>query len=181
MFAVLLVSVASMAQSAACPSNRPVDDYITEIHKSHSSRKARNKNPLPDFVCVFGWCKQAPKKPATASEPPAGENGQVDSTSPASIKCDLEMQQVLDAAHDVDVGDTYFEEKNFHAALFRYQDALKAKPDDAAILVRLGRAYEKLDQPDEAARQYADAAKLPGPEKWVQEARDSLARLSKSH
>lgn len=186
--AVLFVTVPLLAQSPpSCPSNRPVDDYITEIHKSQSKKKARNKNPLPDFACVFGWCKQSSRTPPTVPEPapraetPSAGNAQPDTpASRASIKCDLEMQQVLDAAHDVDVGDTYFEEKNFRAALFRYQDAATAKQDDAAILVRLGRTYEHLDQPQQALQQYTAAAKLAGTDKWVEEARSALARMRQS-
>lgn len=183
-----------LAQAAlpACPSNRPVDDFIAEIHKAQSKKKARNKNPLPDFACVFGWCKST-KNPSAGDEPgsraPANSgdgastsssNGESSSSKPASVACDEAMQRSLDAAHDVDVGDTYLEEKNFRAALYRYQDADKLKPDDAAIEVRLGRAYEKLGQSHEAVQQYVAATKLPGPEKWTQEARESLGRLSKS-
>lgn len=191
---MLVLSGMGLAQSAPspCPSNRPIDDYIAQIHNAQSKKKARNKNPLPDSLCIFGWCKQTAKTPPTLPEPApratvpegntnAGEgNAQSSSTSPEAIQCDLEMQQVLDAAHDVDVGDTYFQDKNYRAAMFRYQDADKAKPDDAAIEVRLGRAYEQLKQSDQALAQYQAAAKLPGPEKWVDEARKSAARLQEA-
>lgn len=187
--AVLLLSGAAMAQLApsSCPSNRPVDDYIAEINAAKSKKKSRTTNPLPDSICVFGWCTGTAKRPpkpnepqVPAGKPAAGVNQQSASTSPAAIKCDLEMQQVLDAAHDVDVGDTYFQDKNYRAAMFRFQDAAKAKPDDAAIEVRLGRAYEKLKQPVQALLQYEAAAKLSGPEKWVDEARSSASRLQAS-
>ena len=157
-----------------------MDDYIAQIQQSKSKKKARNKNPLPDFACVFGWCKGSPKPAPKSRAGTAAEGTKPNSTNPAAIKCDLEMEQVLDAAHDVDVGDTYFEEKNYRAALFRYQDAAKQKPDDAAIEVRLGRAYEKLDQPEQAAIQYTAAAKLAGPDRWTHEARASLARLQRT-
>jgi tetratricopeptide (TPR) repeat protein len=87
------------------------------------------------------------------------------------------MEMALKAAHDVDVGDYYVEEKNYHGALERYHDALEEKPGDIAIHVRLGRVFEKLHQLPEAIEQYQAAQKLAGPEKWSDEAKSALQRL----
>ena len=84
---------------------------------------------------------------------------------------------VLKAAHDVDVGDYYFEEKSYTAALQRYNDALEEKPGDSAIHVRSGRAFEKLNQVPQAIEQYKAAQTLDGPAKWSDEAKSSLQRL----
>ena len=80
------------------------------------------------------------------------------------------MELALEAAHDVEVGDYYFSEKNYNGALMRYQSAVKDKPRDAAIHVRLGRAFEKLRRSPEAIQQYKAAQELSGPEKWLVEA-----------
>ena len=90
------------------------------------------------------------------------------------------MEMALDAAHDVDVGDYYFEEKNYNGALMRYNDALNEKPGDIAIYVRLGRVFEKLNQVPQAIEQYKAAQKLAGPEKWSDEAKSALLRLQPS-
>lgn len=89
------------------------------------------------------------------------------------------MERALEAAHDVDVGDFYFEQTNYKAALLRYQDAVEQKPGDAAIHVRLGRVFEKLNQLPKAIEQYQAAQKLAGPEKWLDEARAALLRLQR--
>ncbi len=78
-----------------------------------------------------------------------------------------------------DVGDYSFEEKNYRGALMRYQDALKWKPDDIAIHVRLGRTYEKLNDESHAIEEYTAAQKLGGPEKWTEEASTALKRLQR--
>ena len=94
------------------------------------------------------------------------------------------MEIALKAAHDVDVGDYYFEQKNYNGALMRYKDALEGKPGDIAIHVRLGRAYEKLNQAAQAVEEYKAALKLAGPEpakdKWSEEAKSALERLRKN-
>ena len=89
------------------------------------------------------------------------------------------MEMALAAAHNIDVGDYYFEGKNYSAALLRYNDALEEKPGDAAIHVRLGRTLEKLKQLPQAIEQYKAAQKLGGPEKWSEEAQSALARLER--
>lgn len=92
-------------------------------------------------------------------------------------KCKDAMEMALEAAHNVDVGDYYFAAKNYNGALLRYQDAIKEKPGDAAIHVRLARVFEKLGQLPQAIEQYKAAQELAGPEKWSDEAKAALLRL----
>ena len=87
------------------------------------------------------------------------------------------MEIVLKAAHDVEVGDYYFEARNYSSALPRYQQAAAEKPGDAAIHVRLGRVFERLGQIPQAIEQYKSAQELAGPEKWSDEAKTALLRL----
>jgi outer membrane protein assembly factor BamD (BamD/ComL family) len=56
------------------------------------------------------------------------------------------MNMALEAAHDVEVGDYYLGRQQYNGALQRYNDAAEEKPEDLAIHVRLGRAFEKLRQ-----------------------------------
>lgn len=87
------------------------------------------------------------------------------------------MELALQAAHNVEVGDYYFEAKNYNGALLRYKDAAEEKPGDTAIHVRLGRAYERLDQLPQAIEQYKAAQELGEPAKWSDEAKAAIARL----
>jgi len=87
------------------------------------------------------------------------------------------MEKALQAAHDVEVGDEYFADKNYNAALMRYKEAVEQKPGDIAIHVRLGRAFEKLGQLPQAIEQYKAAQELAGPAKWSHEAEEALLRL----
>ena len=93
-------------------------------------------------------------------------------------RCNEATEMALEAAHDVDVGDYSFGQKNYHGALLRYKVALEEKPADAAILIRLGRAYEKLGQLPKAIEQYKEAQKLSGPRLWIDEAGSALQRLA---
>lgn len=174
--------------TTACPSDRPVDDFIAEIAKSQSKRSARNRSPLPQNFCVWGWCRQPVKTPPTLPGPaPTAEPGRADpnvssskeesSSKDPRLACQIAVELALEAAHNVEVGDYNFEQKNYRGALSRYREADEQKPADAAILVRMGRAYEKIDEPASAIARYEAAIKLTGPEKWISEARASVERL----
>lgn len=180
-----------LAQSPppACPADRPVDEIISEVHAQQSKMKHRNTNPFPDVTCIFGWCRQTSRTPPTIPEPAPqveptdNDNGttsdNVSSSRNPQVQCDMAMESALDAAHDVDVGDSSFSEKNYRGALMRYQDAAKSKPQDAAIHVRLGRTYEKLKENQKAIEEYTSAAKMPGPKQWIDEADAAVKRLQK--
>jgi tetratricopeptide (TPR) repeat protein len=185
-----------LAQSAppVCPAERPVDDLLAEIHKQQSNKKHRNSNPIPDVFCIGGWCRgrsskpKPPTAPESAPQPTApesapkakspGENESSSTSSRAPVdKCDEAMEMALKAAHDVEVGDYSFEANNYGGALMRYKDATEEKPGDAAIHVRLGRAFEKLRQFPQALEQYKAAQDLAGPAKWSEEAKAGVLRL----
>ena len=147
-----------------CRNDRPVEDYIAEMNKA---KKQRNKNPLPNSACILGWCKgSSERKPETRQTPaPPPQPSPESTTESSSSKQEAEPAATHDpyqAAQDVEVGDYYFSEKKYRAALSRYQDALEAKPDDAAIYLRLGRTFEKLDEPARAYENY-DASLVADP------------------
>ena len=170
----------------ACPAGRPVDDIIVELNKQQAKKKHRNPNPLPNVFCIGGWCRSHSSTPPTVPEPapraekPSGQdsssNGESSSRIPVD-KCDDAMEKALEAAHNVDVGDYSFENKNYQGALLRYKDADEEKPGDVAIHVRLGRVLEQLGQIPEAIGQYKAAQELEGPQKWSEEAKAALLRL----
>lgn len=187
--AVVFLCATMLAQSAApsCPAARPVDDLIAQIHWQQSKRKNRHKNPLPELICIFAFCIDISKTPPTLPEPapwvkpPQRETGSSADSSSAVIEdpCDAAAAAALLAAHNVDVGDYYFEAKSYKAASFRYLAALEQKPDDPAIHVRLARALEKLNQLPQAIEQYKLVEFRDGSERWSKEAKGALLRLER--
>lgn len=168
-----------------------MDDIIAEIHKLQAKKKHHVSSPLPDNICILGWCRgrsssrtppPVPEsgRPVPEARPPANDSSGNDGTSssrPAADPCDAAMEKALQAAHDVEVGDEYFTEKNYEAALMRYKEAAEEKPGDNAVRVRLGRAFEKLGKVPQAIEQYKAAQDLEGPAKWSDEAKAGVLRL----
>jgi tetratricopeptide (TPR) repeat protein len=177
-----------------CPANFPVDEIMAEVKKEHSKRANRNKNPLPSVGCIFGVCRESGKTPPTipqsaSSAGTSSTRGEGPSpaanTTPGQSTSNSEAEQCYDrmdlaelAAHNVEVGDFQMEQKNYRAALSRYEEASQQKPADAAILVRRGRALEKLNDAPGAVEEYEAAEKLGTPDTWVHEAHASIARLN---
>lgn len=188
---MVVLSAGMLAQSAgpACPADKPVDDIITEIHKQQSKKKHHVSSPLPDNICIFAWCRErsSARTPPTLPESKKQESAPLAKTSNSSESsnsskppvdpCDEAMENALKAAHDVEVGDEEFEEKNYNAAGLRYQDASEEKPGDAAIHVRLGRVLEKLGKTPEALDQYKEAQQMAESGKWTDEAKAAVVRL----
>lgn len=81
------------------------------------------------------------------------------------------------AAKDVEVGDFYFNRKNYRAALARYQDALLWKDNDADATFRSAKCFEKMDKPSEAIAQYQQYLKILPHGKDAREAEKALGRL----
>ncbi len=81
------------------------------------------------------------------------------------------------AVKDDEVGDYYFREKNYKAALARYQDALVYKDNDAMANLRMAQCYEKLNQPDQAIVHYREYLKILPEGPYSKQARKALEKL----
>lgn len=167
-------------QPSPCREDRSVDEYLAELNKA---KKQRNKNPLPNSVCIAGWCKGSgaekpdPRQLPTSHPPQSSGESRTGASSSKVVTEPAATYDPILAAQSVDVGDYYFSQKNYRAALSRYQEALESKPDDAAIYLRLGRAFDKLGEATCAFENYdASLAADPG-DPSADEARKSVERL----
>jgi tetratricopeptide (TPR) repeat protein len=83
------------------------------------------------------------------------------------------------AAKDIEVGDYYFKQKNYRAALDRYKEALEYKPNDAAANFHLAQCYEKLNDNDQAAKHFQEYLKILPQGELAPVARKELDKLGK--
>jgi tetratricopeptide (TPR) repeat protein len=84
------------------------------------------------------------------------------------------------AVKDNEVGDFYFKQKAYKAALARYEDALIYKPNDAVANFRLAQCYEKLDQPEQAIPHYQEYLKILPHGPLAKDAKKALEKLGAS-
>jgi tetratricopeptide (TPR) repeat protein len=81
------------------------------------------------------------------------------------------------AAKDIEVGDFYFKRKNYRAAADRYREALFYKENDAVATFRLAVCLEKMDQPEEARKEYESYLKILPHGPQAESARKAIERL----
>jgi tetratricopeptide (TPR) repeat protein len=167
-----------------CRNDRPLEEYLAELKKA---KKQRNKNPLPTGACIGRLCLGKAEMPQPEKSPPPpppqskSDSGGSESSSRENVEAaaqnELPDRDPLAVAQSVEVGDYYFSAKNYRAALSRYQEALESKPDDPAIYLRLGRAFDKLGEATRAFESY-DASLVADPAApSAEEARKGAVRL----
>jgi tetratricopeptide (TPR) repeat protein len=81
------------------------------------------------------------------------------------------------AAKDVEVGDFYYKQRNYRAAVSRYREALLYKPNDAIATYRLADALEKSGDLPEAVQNYQAYLKILPYGPRAGEAHQALQRL----
>jgi tetratricopeptide (TPR) repeat protein len=206
-----LVVTACAEQPQRCGNGRTVDDYLADIAKSQKKQKReRNKNPLPDSVCIFGWCREAATRPPTGpfpepsrvertkaepkvqpakaeQQPPTPPPGESSSKRPLEeVAAPPKVEETDDpcdpmrAAHDVEVGDWHFEDKNYRGAVGRYKAALESWPSEPNVLFRLARTYERMKDTDHALEYYKLVVDADPDAPIAKEAQAALARLKKA-
>ena len=84
------------------------------------------------------------------------------------------------AAKDIEVGDFYFKRKNYRAAEDRYREALFYKDNDAVATFRLAVCLEKMDQPDEARKEYESYLNILPHGPQAEAARKAIDRMKGS-
>ena len=194
-FVALLVSMTLQAQESAgsgsaakgqiatsCGDGHTVDDYLAEKNKI---RRKRNKNPLPTDSCILGWCRETgagPSDKLPTSHPPQ-ETPPTQVTDPhqtesSSKPAPIDACDPYSAAQDVEVGDFYYQDKSYRPALSRYESALKSKPGDPGIYLRLGKTAEKLGDAERAMREYQSSIDAGPAQPSAKEARAAIERIS---
>ena len=85
----------------------------------------------------------------------------------------------LRAMKDVEVGDFYYKQENYKAAISRFREALQFKPNDAVATFKLAQSLEKIKQFEEARARYEEYLTILKDGPSAGEARKALERLNK--
>ncbi len=104
----------------------------------------------------------------------------MDSESDAADVQEMRPWDPHRAAKNNEVGLFYFKRKNYRAALARFQEALDFKPNDAEANFHLAECYEKLNDPDQAARHYEEYLKILPQGALAPDAHKALEKLGKT-
>lgn len=148
-----------------------VDGPLTEnprYNKSQSSPKAP-----PNSAPPRSDNESSSNQTRIDLSPPKGE-----SENPgAGDVMELHEWNPLRAMKDVEVGDFYYKQENYKAALSRFREALQFKPHDAVATFKLAQTLEKTKQFEEARARYEEYLTILKDGPSAGEARKALERL----
>lgn len=134
--------------------------------------ESSSKNTLIDLSPPADDAKVHPQSSEISKDAePASGNGDVNEFHPWNPH---------KAAKDVEVGDFYFKRKNYRAAEDRYREALLYKDNDAIATFRLAICLEKMDQPDQALKEFESYVKILPHGPQAEDARKAIERLKGS-
>jgi len=194
---LLLGSVAMWAQSSTPANSAPANSQTPDSTSSPAAKPAPPRNPTltpprSDRVSANELGNE-PGESSSKDEPidlsPPADDDKAHPQS-SDILTDVEGApgragvsefhpwNPHKAAKDIEVGDFYFKaRKNYRAAADRYREALLYKPNDAMATFRLAECLEKMDQPDEALKEYESYVKILPHGPQDAEARKAIQRL----
>jgi hypothetical protein len=195
--AVLASSIGLWAQSPSSSNSTPTNPQTPDSASSPASKPATPHNPnltppRSDRINANDLGDEPGESsskdaPMDLSPPPGDEKAHPESpdilmdAEGASGNGDVSEFHPWNphkAAKDIEVGDYYFKErKNYRAAADRYREALLYKNNDAVATFRLAVCLEKLDQPDEARKEYESYLKILPHGPQSEEAQKAIQRL----
>jgi len=129
-----------------------------------------------------------PPKDQPESEQPKGEssskdsqlnmNGPVKTSGDNSGVSELLPWDPHKAAKDIEVGQFYLKRKNYRAALDRFNEALRYKPNDAEATFYLAATQDKLEFYDQAYQNYNAYLKLLPDGPLSKQAHEAVSRIA---
>lgn len=83
------------------------------------------------------------------------------------------------AAKDITVGDFYFKKGSYDAAILRYRDATRHKPNFALAYYKLGQAYDKKHDKTNAIEAYKKYLEILPKGSYSKHCRERIKKLGK--
>lgn len=143
---------------------------------------------------MFPWLlaallMQQPPPPAPPSQPPPAPKKPeiviLDPNAPKGLEEPEEAEpkeysyNPFQAEKEVEVGNFYMKKGNYPAAIKRYQEATKWKPNWGLAYLKLGQAYEKKGEPRRAAEAYRKYLEILPKDRRAAQLRKEIARLER--
>ena len=131
--------------------------------------------------------KQPPRSDQLAPDESSSKQTQIDISPPSGDEKhpgnnDSELSEVHPwdphkAAKCIEVGDWYFKQENYRAAISLYQEALEWKPKDAEATYKLALVEEKSGDPTAALANYQAYLKILPNGPYAEKARKGIDRV----
>jgi tetratricopeptide (TPR) repeat protein len=163
---ILALSLGAVAQ---VPASDPVPRSDTkETKQRRQAAKGEESSSRENIIDL------APPKREKLDKDAAADNLEI---APAEGVNEMTPWNPHKAMKAVEVGDFYYRDKKYTAAISRYREALDFKPRDAEATFKLARALEKFGASGEALFRYEEYLKILKNGDYAEECRKAAARL----
>jgi Flp pilus assembly protein TadD len=167
LFIILLLSFASLALAQdQSPDNQP------HIRPKNMPKEEQKEEPK----------KEEPKDESQGES--SSKDSEINLEGPgrttSGTHSDVHLMYPYDphkAAKDIEVGEYYLKQKNYRAALDRFNEALLYKPNDADATFHLAQTQEKLELYTLAYQNYHSYATLFKEGPFIKDAQDAMKRI----
>jgi tetratricopeptide (TPR) repeat protein len=116
---------------------------------------------------------QAPQQKPAEQQPPDEANPPEEDESVAPKKYILNPSE---AKHDIKIGNFYWDQGKYRAALGRYKEATQYNPNSAEAFLKVGETEAKLHNDEAAKAAFQKVIKLAPDSKFAAEAKKRLAK-----
>ena len=147
---------------------------ITRVPVDRSAPPPKDNRKQPPRSDQLAPDESSSKQTQIDISPPSGDEKQPANDSELS---EFHPWDPHKAAKCIEVGDWYFKQENYRAAMSRYQEALEWKPKDAEATYKLALVEEKSGDPTAALANYQAYLKILPNGPYAEKARKAIDRV----
>lgn len=180
-------SAIALAQDTTPPDSSPQDSSQQESAPPPVEKLPTDKNAPPP--------KDNAASPPRSDNVPAGESSstqtRIDVSAPkndekahpeAGLDADSDVNEFspynpMKALKDIEVGDYYYKQENYKAAISRYREALEVKPRDAEATYKLAQVLDKTKDYAGAKENYEEYLKMLPNGPYAKKSREALKKI----
>src|SRR5579864_9565945 len=151
-FQLLLLAIACMVLAgASLAQDAPPVERLPADKSASPPADNRKSPPRSDQVSDN---ESSSKQTEIDISPPAGDAAAHPEAELGTGTDEFTPYNPMKAMKDIEVGDFYFKQENYRAAISRYREALEFKPGDAEATFKLAEALTKTGDTSEAIENY---------------------------
>lgn len=172
---IILASIVLCLTGFTLAQSNDEEGPITRVPVDRSAPPPKDNRKQPPRSDQLAPDESSSKQTQIDISPPSG-----DEKHPGNNDSELSEFHPWDphkAAKCIEVGDWYFKQENYRAAMSRYQEALEWKPKDAEATYKLAQVEEKFGDPTAALANYQAYLKILPNGPYAEKARKGIERV----
>lgn len=174
---ILLLAVLCLIFAASVVAQSPDDGPITRVPVDKSAPPPKDNRKAPPRSDGLAPDESSSKQTEIDVTPPAGDEKHSVADIGESEYNEFHPWDPHKAMKCIEVGDYYYKQGNYRAAISRYQEALEWKPKDADATFKLGDVEEKTGNLSAALENYHAYLKILPKGPYADKAQKGVERL----